>query len=123
MIKIIASVILLAIIAYLLHCYLKANRVFEKKRKEFVDYLIKENDLESLKAIGEINPFGVFERWNVSLRKVETYFSEKEEFLSNEKVLSFLNDIYDFKTSCVRYLIPAFISLSILINILICITK
>ncbi len=122
-IKIFISIIILIMILYLLHCYSNANKLFEGQRKEFVNYLNELNDIESLKAIGEINPFGVFERWNISVKKIEGYFSSKEEFLNNEKVLQFLNDIYDFEKAYKQYLIPAFILLFILINILISLRK
>lgn len=50
------------------------NFNFEQKRSDFVSYLRKENDIESLRQIGEINSFGSYERWNPNFSKMLDYF-------------------------------------------------
>ncbi len=118
-IKVSVSLFLLVSIVYFIYCYYKANKIFEKKRQVFVEYLFTSNNIDALKAIGEINPFGVYERRNVPLRKIESYFCSKEEYFTNKTVLQFLNDIDDFKRAYKHYLIPAFILLFVFINIVI----
>lgn len=73
-IRLTISLFLFSAIVYFIYCYYSANKIFEKKRKAFIDYLFASNNTEALKAMGEINIFGAYERYNVPLRKIESFF-------------------------------------------------
>lgn len=68
----------------------KASLKFEQERQNFVDYLDSKNDLETLKKIGEINMFGVRERWYPKYTNLIPYLEEQIEETNDEKFISFL---------------------------------
>ena len=61
--KIVIFLICVVIFYFSIKRFRKLNIEFDKKRKKFVEYLDTINDIETLKRIGEINMFGVRERW------------------------------------------------------------
>ena len=60
-----------------LRLFKKADFEFYEERKLFVDYLDSINDIETLKRIGEINMFGVRERWYPRYTNVMPYLDKK----------------------------------------------
>ena len=91
----------------------KINIEFDKKRKKFVEYLDTINDIETLKRIGEINMFGVRERW-YPLYTNQVHYLEYKIYLTNDD--NFKTYLLDYK-ECIKHCLCTipFTILSILI--------
>lgn len=91
----------------------KADREFYEERKLFVDYLDSINDLETLKRIGEINMFGVRERWYPRYTNVMPYLEKKIQETNDEKYILYQEAYEKFIKNYLRTM--PFIVLSIII--------
>lgn len=91
----------------------KADRDFYEERKLFVDYLDSINDLETLKRIGEINMFGVRERWYPRYTNVMPYLEKKIQETNDEKYILYQEAYETFIKNYLRTM--PFIVLSIII--------
>ena len=96
------------------------NSNFEQKRSDFVSYLRKENDIESLRQIGEINSFGSYERWNPNFSKMLDYFLIATKEKKDPNFEDFLYELFQYEEKYKKFLIP--ISFLVFIGIgLICV--
>ncbi|MGN0730250.1 hypothetical protein [Treponema sp.] len=69
----------------------KASAEFNKEREIFVNYLDSVNDLETLKRIrGEINLFGVREKWYPRYTNVIPYLEEKIAETNDDNFMLYL---------------------------------
>ncbi len=114
------AIIVLTILFFL---FLKKEKMewesYKKAKQKFVKHLKKIHDTETLKQLGQINPFGVYEEWNVSTRKIkkrlESRFTRDDEEDENEFKLAL--DKYEKKGT--PYQIIMSLCLYGIINILI----
>lgn len=63
---------------------------FYEKRQAFIAYLDTINDIETLKRIGEINMFGVREKWYPSYTNVMPYLKQKIAETNDDNFTSYL---------------------------------
>lgn len=89
---------------------------FEQRRNSFVEYLKKNNDIESLKKIGEINMFGQYERWYPNYYSIKQYIEDNLNVSADFSI--FLDALIIYKKNYIKSLIPLIVIL-IIIDILI----
>lgn len=89
---------------------------FEQKRKKFVEYLKNNNDIESLKKIGEINMFGKYERWYPNYYLIKQYIEDNVKISTEFSI--FLDALITYKKKYTKCLIPV-IGLLLIIDMLI----
>lgn len=93
----------------------KADSTFYYERSKFVEYLDSKNDIETLKHIGEINMFGVRERWYPRYTNLVPYLEEK---ISQTGDVAFIDFLEEYQLFIKRFLTTMpFIVLSIIIPI------
>lgn len=93
----------------------KADSTFYYERNKFVEYLDSKNDIETLKHIGEINMFGVRERWYPRYTNLVPYLEEK---ISQTGDVAFIDFLEECQLFIKRFLTTMpFIVLSIIITI------
>lgn len=93
----------------------KADSTFYYERNKFVEYLDSKNDIETLKHIGEINMFGVRERWYPRYTNLVPYIEEKINQTNDAAFIEFLEE---YQLFIKRFLTTMpFIVLSIMIPI------
>lgn len=103
------------VFVFFLKAFIKANQEFNEKRKVFVEYLDSKNDVETLKAIGEINIFDARERWYPSYFSV-CHALENKIFQTNDEY--FVNFYFAYKTFIKKFLLTMpFVFLSVLISL------
>ena len=110
----------LLLIFFFVKKFMFYNSNFEQKRSDFVSYLRKENDIESLRQIGEINSFGSYERWNLNFSKMLDYFLIATKEKKDPNFEDFLYELFQYDEKYKKFLIP--ISFLVFIGIgLICV--
>lgn len=93
----------------------KADSTFYYERNKFVEYLDSKNDIETLKHIGEINMFGVRERWYPRYTNLVPYLEEK---ISQTGDVTFIDFLEEYQLFIKQFLTTMpFIVLSIIIPI------
>ncbi len=92
MFYILLIIALLAFVIFLVKTFRKYNKEFAEKRSEFVAYLDEIGDIETLKAIGEINWFGQREQVFPRYSQIVNYIEEKYAKTKDEKFKKFLED-------------------------------
>lgn len=95
------------------YMFKQANSEFSEEHKIFVEYLEGNNDTESLKRVGEINMFGVRERWIPKYSALISYLEKKIDETNDKE---FVKYYYSYKKFVKKFLgtVP-FIVLSIAI--------
>ena len=110
----------LLLIFFFVKKFMFYNSNFEQKRSDFVSYIRKENDIESLRQIGEINSFGSYERWNLNFSKMLDYFLIATKEKKDPNFEDFLYELFQYDEKYKKFLIP--ISFLVFIGIgLICV--
>lgn len=118
MLKLLLVIILLVAAVILFYEYYFCNKKYEEKRSLFVQYLLSTHDMEALKAIGEINPFGAFERWNPASYKLKKFFEARIEKNNDEKFILFFEDFNEFVKMYKLTLMPAFLFVFIAVSVM-----
>lgn len=90
-----------AVFVFSIKAFKKANSEFNEKRDEFVKYVDSINDNETLKQIGEINMFGVRERWYPNYLSLVSYMEKKIEQTNDEHFEWYL---FAYKTFMKKFL-------------------
>ena len=86
-----------AVIFYFSIKRFKKNDVeFAQKRKKFVEYLDTINDIETLKRIGEINMFGVREKWYPRYTDLIPYLEYKIQQTNDDNFKTYLIEYKKF---------------------------
>jgi hypothetical protein len=119
MLKIIIIIVLIPLILYLFFKYNNFNKQYEKERKVFIEYLNSKGDIDALKAVGEINPFGVYEKWNPSMSKVIKFLELRIEKDKDSFFINFLKTYKEFVKHYSITVFPAFLGIFIEINVII----
>ena len=103
------------VFVFFLKAFIKANQEFNEKRKVFVEYLDRKKDVETLKAIGEINIFDARERWYPSYISV-CHALENKILQTNDE--NFMTFYIAYKAFIKRFLLTMpFVFLSVLISV------
>ena len=74
----------------------KIDVEFAQKRKKFVEYLDTINDIETLKRIGEINMFGVREKWYPRYTDLIPYLEYKIQQTNDDNFKTYLIEYKKF---------------------------
>lgn len=74
----------------------KIDVEFAQKRKKFVEYLDTINDIETLKRIGEINMFGVREKWYPRYTDLIPYLEYKIRQTNDDNFKTYLIEYKKF---------------------------
>ena len=100
---------------FFVKAFKKFDSEFAKERKKFVEYLDKINDIETLKRIGEINMFGVREKWYPRYTDLIPYLEYKIQQTNDDNFKTYLNEYKKF----IKYFLCTmpFIVLSVMIPI------
>lgn len=106
-INILIIIFCIFLIFILLRKFKRDIQIYEKQRKEFVLYLKKINDFETLKKIGEINLFDKYERWYPNFYSMKYYLTKKVD--KDIQFSTFLNSLIIFKKKYVQRLMPIFL--------------
>lgn len=108
-------VICIAVFVLFQKLFKDASSQFNKERDIFIKYLDSKNDLETLKRIGEINMFGVREKWYPRYTNVIPYLEKKIAETNDENFIMYL---FAYERFIKKFLLTMpFIVLSIIIPI------
>lgn len=86
----------LLLFCFFIKLFRKADSEFNEQRERFVCYLENINDLETLKRIGEINMFGVRERWYPRYTNLIPYIEDKIEQTDDDNFKIYLDSYERF---------------------------
>ena len=81
---------------FFVKAFKKFDSEFAKERKKFVEYLDTINDIETLKRIGEINMFGVREKWYPRYTDLIPYLEYKIRQTNDDNFKTYLIEYKKF---------------------------
>ena len=81
---------------FFVKAFKKFDSEFAKERKKFVEYLDTINDIETLKRIGEINMFGVREKWYPRYTDLIPYLEYKIQQTNDDNFKTYLIEYKKF---------------------------
>ncbi len=94
-------------ITYLLKQYKPYKNDYEEARTVFVKYLKEKDDVETLKVLGEINPFGAYERWNVNLLSLSNSLEQIACIKKDREYDRFLEHCWDYISIKKKYVLSS----------------
>lgn len=109
---------LIVLIVMLIKKYIHAYKEYNIQLEILFNFLQQKEDIEALKSLGAINPFGVMEKWHVPSRKIKEYLSTREDLLKEKEVLEFLKKLDSFNKAYLIYFMSALIIIFLILLIM-----
>lgn len=117
-IKVVFVLLLLLISIFFFIKYYSAYKRFDISKEKLSEYLASVNEIEAMKHLGFINPFGAKEKWHVASRKMRKYLKERIDLQEKNEISDFLKALDSFEVSFIKYCVTAIICVFICFNLI-----
>jgi len=102
-IKSLLSFVLILLSFFSFWKFYKAYKSFDSAKDRLFNFLKSVNDIDAMKELGFINPFGEYEKWPVRNWKMREYIESRNDLVKNDKIVDFINDMDIYDKLYIRY--------------------